>query len=334
MIRNLIVATAALLSLATPAKAQTTAALEHPVLRSQATITEDVVRIGDLVDHAGIVAKVAIFRAPDLGTTGTVPAERVVEAVRAHAIVGLDTAGISEVTVTRASRAFQPSAIEAILAQAISAQYAFGPAKDIVLNFDRELRAVHAEPGSKGEPRIARVSFDARSGRFDATLDIPGQNALRLTGRAVATIEVVTLARAVGRGETLKHADLVVERRPRTQPGTGFVSGIDQAAGLAARNALQTGAALRTADLMKPEIVQRNEVVTLIYEVPGITLTVRGKALDGGTEGDTIAVMNEQSKRMVQGTVIGPGRVYVGNATPKIAANLEPKSADDDNNAR
>lgn len=334
MIRNLIVAAAALLSLATPAKAQTAAALEHPVLRSQATITGDVVRIGDLVDHAGIVARVAIFRAPDLGTTGTVPAERVVEAVRAHAIVGLDTAGINEVTVTRASRAFQPSTIEAVLAQAISAQYAFGPAKDIVLNFDRELRTVHAEPGSKGEPRIARVSFDARSGRFDATLDVPGQNALRLTGRAVATIEVVTVARAVGRGETLKHADLVVERRPRTQLGTGFVSGIEQAAGLAARNALQPGAALRTADLMKPEIVQRNEVVTLIYEVPGITLTVRGKALDGGTEGDTVAVMNEQSKRMVQGTVIGPGRVYVGTATPRIAANLEPKSADDDNNAR
>ncbi len=334
MIRNLIVAATALLSLATPAKAQVTAAIEHPVLRSEATITGDVVRIGDLIDNAGIVAKVPIFRAPDLGTTGSVPADRIVEAVRAHAIVGLDTAGISEVTVTRLSRAFQPSAIEASLAQAISAQYSFGPAKDIVLNFDRELRTVHAEPASKGEPRVARVSFDSRSGRFDATVDIPGQNALRLTGRAVATVEVVTIARAVGRGETLKHADLVVERRPRTQASAGLVSNIDQAAGQAARNGLQAGATLRTADLMRPEMVQRNEYVTLIFEVPGITLTVRGKALDGGTEGDTIAVMNEQSKRMVQGVVIGPGRVFVGTTVPKIAASLEPKSIDDDNNAR
>ncbi len=41
-------------------------------------------RIGDLIEHAGIIAKVPIFRAPDLGSTGTVPAEAVVEAVRQY----------------------------------------------------------------------------------------------------------------------------------------------------------------------------------------------------------------------------------------------------------
>ena len=37
---------------------------------------------------------------------------------------------------------------------------------------------------------------------------------------------------------------------------------------------------LRTADLVKPELVQRNENVTMVYEAPGITLTMRGKALE------------------------------------------------------
>ena len=73
--------------------------------------------------------------------------------------------------------------------------------------------------------------------------------------------------------------------------------------------ALQAGRPLRTADLMKPDLVQRNETVTLVYEVPGIMLTMRGKAIEGGAEGDVISVLNEQSKRTVQGTVIGPGRV-------------------------
>ena len=39
-------------------------------------ITGDIVRIGDLVENAGIVAEVPIFRAPDLGQTGTVSAAR------------------------------------------------------------------------------------------------------------------------------------------------------------------------------------------------------------------------------------------------------------------
>ena len=75
---------------------------------------------------------------------------------------------------------------------------------------------------------------------------------------------------------------------------------------------------------MKPELVQRNETVTLVYEVPGITLTVRGKAVEGGAEGDVISVLNEQSKRTVQGVVVGPGRVIISTGSPRLAANLPP----------
>ena len=84
---------------------------------------------------------------------------------------------------------------------------------------------------------------------------------------------------------------------------------------------------LRTAETMKPELVQRNETVTLIYEVPGVTLTVRGKALEAGAEGDTIGVLNEQSKRTIQGVVIAPGRLIIPNGAPKLAANLPPAAA-------
>ncbi len=44
---------------------------------------------------------------------------------------------------------------------------------------------------------------------------------------------------------------------------------------------------------MKPDLVQRGDAVTLVYEVPGIVLTLRGKAMEGGALGDTISVVNE-----------------------------------------
>jgi flagellar basal body P-ring formation protein FlgA len=97
--------------------------------------------------------------------------------------------------------------------------------------------------------------------------------------------------------------------------------------GFAARSSLQAGRPLRAADLMKPELVQRNESVTLVYEVPGVMLTVRGKAVEGGAEGDVISVLNEQSKRTVQGLVVGPGRVVVSTGSPRLAANIAPANA-------
>ena len=77
MIRILAV-TAALLALPGVAPAQTTAAIdqERPVLRSDAVVTGELVRIGDLVDHAGVVARIPIFRAPDLGSTARYPPTR------------------------------------------------------------------------------------------------------------------------------------------------------------------------------------------------------------------------------------------------------------------
>ena len=88
-----------------------------------------------------------------------------------------------------------------------------------------------------------------------------------------------------------------MDRRPRSEIGRDVVTSRSQVVGFAARANLQPGRPLRAGELMKPDLVQRSEPVTLVYEVPGVVLTLRGKAIDGGAEGDTISVINEQSKR-------------------------------------
>jgi flagella basal body P-ring formation protein FlgA len=90
--------------------------------------------------------------------------------------------------------------------------------------------------------------------------------------------------------------------------------------GLAARSNVRVGQGLRNSDLMKPEVVKKNEMVLLHYEVPGIVLSMRGQALESGTEGDLVNVLNIQSKRTIQGVVTGPGRVAIpGTTTARVA---------------
>jgi flagella basal body P-ring formation protein FlgA len=300
----------------------------RPVLKAEAIVNSDIVRIGDLVDNAGIVANVAVFRAPDLGSTGAVPIDTVIDALRAHALVGLDTAGLSEVTVVRASRAIPAKDVEDSVAAALSKQFGLGDPKNIAVNFERELHAIQVDPAAKGAPRVARINFDARSGRFDVVLEVPtgavNRGMLRLSGRAVATVDVVTVLRPIDRGTVLRDEDVQVERHSRAANIRENLADRSQAVGFAARSNLQPGRPLRTADLMKPELIQRNETVTIVYEVPGIVLTVRGKAADGGAEGDVINVLNEQTKRTVQGVVVGPGRVSISTSSPRLAANIAP----------
>lgn len=328
MITNAIrlIAAAAMLGLGIATAAAQSAEPSRPYLKGHVTVNSGIVRIGDLIENAGIVADVAIFRAPDLGTTGTVPVAAVIEAVRPHALVGFDTGGATEITVTRASREIPISEIERSLAEAVSSRFNAGPASDITVTFDREPRAIQVDPAAQGSVGIARLAYEARNGRFDATLEVPTgatqRGLLRLSGRAVATVEAVMVTRSIDRGAVLKASDLTIERRPRAEIGRDAVVGIERAVGLAARNVIRPGQPLRDADLARPEIVQRGQMVTLVFEAPGLTLTLRGKATESGAEGDTVSVLNEQSKRTVQGVVAGPGHVVVSTSAPRFAANL------------
>jgi flagella basal body P-ring formation protein FlgA len=88
--------------------------------------------------------------------------------------------------------------------------------------------------------------------------------------------------------------------------------------GMQMRKGLRAGQALRVADLGKPDLVQKDDNVTLIYEAAGIYLTARGKAIDNGTEGDTVTVLNLQSKRTITGTVVGRDQVTIAIAMPRL----------------
>jgi flagella basal body P-ring formation protein FlgA len=197
---------------------------------------------------------------------------------------------------------------------------------------ERDARPLQLEPSVTAELKATRVFYDPRQNRFDVTFDVPGSAAarrapLRYVGTAVETVEAAMLLRPLGRGDVVKASDVAIERRPRAEIRTDAASRVGEVVGLAARRALRAGEPLRTADLMKPELVQRNETVTLVYEVPGLVLTIRGKALESGAQGDSVSVLNLQSKRTVQGTISGPGEVTIAAVTPRASARLNPDAS-------
>ena len=321
MTRPIIAALVLLLVSAGTAAAQTPA---PPALKASVTVTSDVVHIGDLVENAGPVADVAIFRAPDLGTTGAVATDRIVDAIRPHQLIGIDTRGIAEVIVTRASRAISAQEISASVAHALAGQYGFGTAHNIMVNFDRDVRTLQVEPDVLGALQVAALSYDPHTTRFDVTFDLPSSVELRrqsahYSGTALATVDAVAVERTIEHGEVLKASDLTIVRRPKAE-GTAL-SDLNAVVGLAARHQLHPGQPLSTADVMKPEIVLRNDTVTIVYQVPGVTLTLRGQAQDNGALGDTIGVINVDSKRVVQAVISGPDRVTVGAITTQVVDN-------------
>jgi flagellar basal body P-ring formation protein FlgA len=291
-----------------------------PVLRANVQVSGDLVRIGDVIDNAGSAAQIAIYRAPDLGTTGSLSVAQVLNTLRTHHVIGVDTRDLKEISVTRLARTLEGKDIELQVARALERRNGLGDAANLSLTFDRDPGDVRLDAGFTGGMQPSIVRYDNRNGRFDVTFEIANENGapakLRFTGTAIETVEAAVLARTIERNEILKSSDVVLERRTKAEVGAEAATR-DRAVGMQARRQLRAGQAIRAADLSKPDLVQRDQNVTLIYDAPGIYLTMRGKALDNGTEGDVVNVMNLQSKRTLSGTVTGRGQVSITPPAPR-----------------
>lgn len=318
MIRTTLATISALLVLALPARAADDF-IATPTLRASITVTSDVVRVGDLIDNAGSAALIPVYRSPDLGTTGALPVAQVLAVLRAKQVIGVMTGDIREVQVTRLARTLVNKDLETAVATALERRFGLGDAANITVTFDRGIADMRLDASNTGVLQPVATRYDARSGRFDIAFEInndnnPAPTKLRFTGTAIETVEVAVLTRDIDRVDLLKASDVAMERRPKAEV-TGEAASRDRTLGMQLRRPMRAGTPIRVADIVKPDFVQRDQNVTVIYQVPGIYLTTRGKAIESGAEGDTISVLNLQTKRTLSGVVTGRGQVTVQGAS-------------------
>lgn len=289
----------------------------RPTLRAHALISGDVVTLGDLVSDAGVSATRPMFRAPEMGESGTIQASRVLAAARDAGLADVDTRGLSQIVVERASRRATRHDIEDALAGAISQRTQVDP-RDLSFVLDAEPMIAMAM-GDRMELLVSDLVIDARNRRFSAVMTPNGsQNGVRkiarVSGTYGETMLVPVLARNLQKGDAIRAEDFQMERREKESAGDDVVMDTKSLIGRVARNTMRVGLVLRDRDLVRPILVERNAAVTMHLDVPGIQLTMKGKALEQGAIGELISVQNLTSKRTVQGIVMGAGQVRIGES--------------------
>lgn len=299
------------------------AAASAAELRADVVVAGAVVTVGDLFTDAGQAADLPLFRAPELGVVGRLPAATAVAAAAAFG-VNASAGAVATVTVTRTALEVTPEDIEALLRDALADRLHHAPAA-LEIAFAAAPPQAYAAVGATTPISLDSLSL-APNGRFQAVLSVD-QGAVRqsivLSGSATAVVEVVTLVRDVARGEAISPADLAIDTVDGRRLPDAALTGVADALGYEARRALRAGQVLTEADLQPATVVDRNTVVTLTYVQPGMTLQARGLALDDGAVGELVSVLNQQSRRIVEGIVVGPGTVEVGTPTPRLVSLAE-----------
>src|SRR5579864_6113720 len=123
-------------------------------------------------------------------------------------------------------------------------------------------------------------------------------------------VEVLTYVRSLSAGEIVQPADVVWAKAaaaPSDAP-----SDAEAVIGQAAKRPLRAGAVVQARDVGSAQVIKPGDVVTVSYEFEGVSLALQGKAMGSAGVGETLAVQNTVSKKVVQTLVTGPGQAVVG----------------------
>lgn len=295
-------------------------ALAGPTLKDEVVVSNDVVTVGDLFDHAEGLEGIALFRAPDPGQSGPLPAAAALAAARRAGVAGAEAGDVRQVFVTRLSREISAADITGSVVARAATEY--GVDVDAVdVRLDGEVGPVHVPTSQTGPLQVTRFVADRQTGRFEASLAVAGtprrEQPIRVSGTAVETVEVATLSRPLDRGDIVAASDVRYDRRPKSQVGDAMAP--SDVTGLAAKRPIREGQPLRAGDLARPQHVERGGFVTLVYATAGVSLSLKAKALASGAQGDVVSVQNIQSKRVVSGVVTGPSEVTVTTGLTTLA---------------
>jgi flagella basal body P-ring formation protein FlgA len=124
---------------------------------------------------------------------------------------------------------------------------------------------------------------------------------------AAGHADTLAAARNLPAHSVLAAGDLVRDDAP--VPGALHDPG--HAIGKETRVAIYAGRPIFGADLTSPAVVERNQIVPLTYFHAGLAISTDGRALDRGSVGDRIRVMNLASRSTVIGRVGADGSISV-----------------------
>ena len=297
----------------------------QPELRGNIEVSGDFVLLGDLFDNTGDNADKPVFRAPAPGRSGSVSARRLIRAAEANGLQWDNPQRVREVLISRRGVLISLDDIKDLFAEELTGRLgATGAGISVQIEFAGKAKPLYVPADKMPEAEISEIRFSRRSGRFSAIVSAPAgdPSARRYTysGRAIQAREIPVPTRTIRRGGVIGADDIELKAVPIRRIDNTTVEDAAELVGMAAKRTLRVDQPVRARDLERPKIVAKNAVVTVRYQAPGLMLTMRGKALQAGAQGDLIDILNVQSKRKIQGKVIGPNLVASVRETSRLVA--------------
>jgi len=282
-------------------------------LASRAIIDDTVIRLGDIFQGVGKYADRVVAYAPQPGARAVFDARWLQRMATSFRLNWRPTSRNDRLVVERASRIISRNDIETILHQRLVDEGGKASSRVILSNRSFRLYVPVNQPIALS---IDQLNFDPSNGRFTALLTWGNRanDHRRLSGRFERMAQVPVLIARVMRGSLISKSNIQWIPVPETRLTRTTITDLEHLTGMSAKRSLQPGRPVTLGDVRRPLLVNKGETVTLLLTTPSMQLSTKGRALQAGSNGDTIRISNLQSNTIIDAVITGPGRARVDMA--------------------
>lgn len=295
------------------------AAQAEPMLRGDVTVNAAIVTVGDLFEDAGLIAETAVFRAPAPGTSGVLSLEDIAAAVKAAGIESFEPGGYDRIRVARLGIDVGQDLLSDLIADDLRARGILTADMEMDIALDAPLPAmIAADTDTPASLTILR--YMPGSSSFSARFQVSGiDRPLDVSGQIQLMIAAPHLTRTLPQGTILGPNDIEMRMIPLAYAeSTGLVA-MEEIMGMALQRQTREGVMLKPSDIAAPEIISRNDSVTVVFQQGALTLTTTGKALNSASLSQPVSVLNTMTNKVLQGIATQNGTVTVYSGPQQLA---------------
>ena len=281
-------------------------------LRTSIIVDGKYLTLGDVFGISDEKSSRRIAYSPKPGRSASFDAKWLYRVARANRVnwqpINLNT----RVFVERASQRIYHQEVVDSLTSALHMKNVKG---QIEISINGGSRNLHVASDQLATVGVENLVYDSNTGRFAASLVAPANDPSaersRITGRVHRLESVPIMNKRLGRGSVIRKEDIGWLKLRSSRVRKFMVLDEEDLIGMAAKRTIRESTPIRYSHIRRPILVNKGSLVTIRLNTPLMTLTAQGKAPQEGSIGDTIPIINIQSKQTIEAKVTGLNQVTV-----------------------
>lgn len=293
-------------------------------LKQDLAVTDRTVTVGDIFTDAGDHANVIIFEAPAPGKTKSISAYDLERIAQKHEIDWTRPQYLKRVNLTRLSNNITNEDVVSLL-HATAISHGANPDSRIRL-FGRNSGLIVPLDATIADIEFEQFSLNSKRDRFTTVVLVPSGNSVpkkvSMSGMIEEVRDIPVFNRSILPGEEITAADISWIEYPANRLNSRAIISTDQLVGMTVRRAVRPEKPINITEVMEPVAVEKGSVVTMVVRSGAILLTAAGQALENGSIGETIRILNSKSRLTVDAKVVSAGQVEIVSG-PNLALGAQ-----------